>query len=86
MKFEKRIKYGQYTVIFITVTGFLIFVTVGIVSDQKEILPFGDVNSRQAKILEYSVDAGFLTLFLLMIGLNIDLFRQIRRKNKLLGD
>ena len=86
MKFEKRIKFGQYTVIIITVTGFLIFLTVGIVTSHMYGLPFGSGNSRSALILEYSVDACFLTLFLLMLALNIDLFIQFRRKNRLLGE
>ena len=36
-------------------------------------------------ILKNSIDAGFLTIFLLMLALNIDLFIQIRRKNRLYG-
>ena len=86
MKFEKRIKCGQYTVIIITVTGFLIFLTVGIVTSHMYVLPFGPGDSLSALILEYSIDACFLTLFLLMLALNIDLFIQIKRKNRLLSE
>ena len=86
INFEKRMKFGQYTVIIITVTGFLIYLTVALVTAHMYIFPFGPADSTSALISHYSVDAGFLILFLLMLALNINLFIQIRRKNKLLSE
>ena len=86
MNFENKIKFGQYTVIIIAVTGFLIYLTVALVTAHMYILPFGPGDSTSALILRYSIDAGFLILFLLMLALNINLFIQIRRKNRLLSE
>ena len=80
--FNRKLQIGQTLIIIVSVLGFSIYTILAIITaHQNNGTPFG----KNRELLAECVSYGFLSMFFIMLFVNLALFVQIRKKNKLFG-